>query len=139
MAGEARIAQDRGGLAVAGGPAPHPDGLPGPVRRAVSTHERADRSSEEPLKLHTKLGASEGAQGTAQELLELVGLEARPAARRERAQRWRAAARRDRAFARAPPRILVPDEPPSSLDLSVRRSIIDLLGDPRRELELANC
>src|SRR4051794_35716489 len=103
---------------------------------ALSPRMNVQAILEEPLKLHTRLGKAER-RSRAIELLEQVRLDASYLNRLPRKLSGGEAQRI--AIARAiatNPGFIVLDEPTSSLDLSVRRSILNLLATLRRELGL---
>ncbi|TVR62620.1 MAG: ABC transporter ATP-binding protein [Gemmatimonadales bacterium] len=93
---------------------------------------------DEVLRVHGLAGDARGRAHRVGDLLERVGL---PGGYRSRLPHQLSGGERQRVgIARAlavEPRILICDEPVSSLDVHVRRRILDLLMDLRRELDLA--
>lgn len=91
----------------------------------------------EPLAAHS-IGTAAGRRARVVELLDQVGLPAIAADRYPKA--FSGGERQRIAIARAlatGPSLLILDEPVSSLDMSVRAQILDLITDLRREHELA--
>lgn len=92
----------------------------------------------EGLRVHGMDGSGQERRARVAEMLEQVGLDASAAARYPRSfsggQRQRIAIARSLIIR---PRILLCDEPVSSLDVSVQAQIVNLLGELQRQLQLA--
>lgn len=104
---------------------------------SLDPRQRVGSALEEPLEIHSGLGRAERA-GRARELLGLVGLAPELAGRYPHELSGGQRQRVGIARALAPePDLLVADEPVSSLDVSVRGQVLDLLTGLRERLGLS--
>jgi dipeptide transport system ATP-binding protein len=104
---------------------------------SLNPRKRVDAILEEPLIINTRLSKAER-KAKADEMLARVGL--RPETARRYPHMFSGGQRQRIAIARAlmlSPKIVVADEPLSSLDVSIQAHVLNLLADLQRDLELA--
>jgi dipeptide transport system ATP-binding protein len=104
---------------------------------SLNPRKRVDAILEEPLIINTRLSKVER-RAKAAEMLARVGL--RPESARRYPHMFSGGQRQRIAIARAlmlSPKIVVADEPLSSLDVSIQAHVLNLLADLQRDLELA--
>jgi dipeptide transport system ATP-binding protein len=104
---------------------------------SLNPRKRVDAILEEPLIINTRLSKAER-KAKAAEMLARVGL--RPESARRYPHMFSGGQRQRIAIARAlmlSPKVVVADEPLSSLDVSIQAHVLNLLADLQRDLELA--